>query len=204
SGPGANVLAVNGNANGRVFHISPGKTVTISGLTITNGAFNGPGGGIYNDHATLTVSNSTLVGNVAGVGAGIFNDGGLSGSATLTLNNSTFSGNSGSVAGTIVNDGAFSGSATLTIGDTVLKTGTFGANIFNNAGTVTSLGYNLSNDGGVTNVNGGTGDLNATGDQTNTDPQLGPLAYYGGPTATHILKAGSPAINKGKNLSGAT
>src|SRR5881275_2250201 len=51
SGPGAGNLAINGNANSRVFHIGSGQTVTISGLTITNGA----GGGIYNDHAALTL-----------------------------------------------------------------------------------------------------------------------------------------------------
>src|SRR5438552_6691595 len=52
SGPGAGNLAINGNANSRVFHIGSGQTVTISGLTITNGA----GGGIYNDHAALTLN----------------------------------------------------------------------------------------------------------------------------------------------------
>jgi hypothetical protein len=38
SGPGANVLAVDGNHASRVFHIASGKTVTNSGLTITNGS----------------------------------------------------------------------------------------------------------------------------------------------------------------------
>src|SRR6266404_7917043 len=37
SGPGADNLAVNGNATYRVFYIAPGNTVTISGLTIANG-----------------------------------------------------------------------------------------------------------------------------------------------------------------------
>ena len=51
SGPGADQLSVNGNAASRVFYIASGKTVTISGLTITNGnATGGNGGGIYNDH----------------------------------------------------------------------------------------------------------------------------------------------------------
>src|SRR5436305_535561 len=57
TGPGAASLAVDGNAASRVFHISAGKTATISGLTIRNslgsGAFDG---GIYNDHATLTLA----------------------------------------------------------------------------------------------------------------------------------------------------
>jgi len=37
SGPGANLLAVDGNANGHVFSINSGETVIISGLTIRNG-----------------------------------------------------------------------------------------------------------------------------------------------------------------------
>src|SRR5207248_557682 len=54
----------------------------------------------------------------------------------------------------------------------------------------TSHGYNLSSD------NGG-GFLNAIGDQINTDPLLGPLQNNGGPTFTHGLLTGSPAINAG-------
>ena len=43
----------------RVFHISAGKTVTISGLGIVNGsAFNNIGGGIYNEGGTLNVGNT--------------------------------------------------------------------------------------------------------------------------------------------------
>ncbi len=61
SGPGADVLDVDGNATYRVFHIAPNKAVTISDLTITNGNANTQpvpdGGGIYNDHATLTLNN---------------------------------------------------------------------------------------------------------------------------------------------------
>ena len=88
SGPGADQLSVNGNHTTRVFHIATGKTVTIAGLTITNGS--GHGGGIDNGQsATLTVTNCTVSGNTAGVnkGGGIFNGG------TLTVNNCTVSGN---------------------------------------------------------------------------------------------------------------
>ena len=71
-----------------------------------------------------------------------------------------------------------------------------------NSGTVSSRGYNLSSDGGVVNLGTGTGDLNATGDQISTDPMLGPLQNNGGPTFTHALLVGSPAIDTGKDLSG--
>ena len=62
--------------------------------------------------------------------------------------------------------------------------------ISNFGGTVTSLGYNLSSD------NGG-GHLTGPGDQINTDPLLGPLQDNGGPTLTHTLLPGSPAIDVG-------
>jgi len=57
SGPGTANLAVDGNTDGRVFHVAPGRAVTISALTIRNGNANGEsfpddsGGGVYNDHA---------------------------------------------------------------------------------------------------------------------------------------------------------
>ena len=71
-----------------------------------------------------------------------------------------------------------------------MNTGALGENIFNNGGTVTSHGYNLSNDDGG-------GYLTGPGDQINTDPLLGPLQDNGGPTFTHALLPGSPAIDAG-------
>ena len=65
SGPGAENLAVNGNSKSRVFHIGSAQTVTISGLTITNGDASDNGGGIDNDHAMLTLSNCVVAANAA-------------------------------------------------------------------------------------------------------------------------------------------
>jgi hypothetical protein len=76
------------------------------------------------------------------------------------------------------------------ISNTILNAGASGENIFNNSGTVTSHGYNLSSDDGG-------GYLTGPGDQINTDPLLGPLQDNGGPTLTHALLPGSPAINAG-------
>ena len=117
SGPGAATLAVDGNFTTRVFHIGPGKTVSISGLTVTNGsAGSQKGGGILNDHAILTMD-SCAVRNSGGFGrgGGIYNDG-SAGSGTLTILNSTVSRNSASYAGGgIYNDADNGGNATLTI-----------------------------------------------------------------------------------------
>ena len=55
---------------------------------------------------------------------------------------------------------------------------------------MTSLGYNLSSDDGG-------GNLTGPGDQIDTDPMIGPLQDNGGPTLTHALLPGSPAINTG-------
>ena len=168
-------------------------TLTINNSTLSGNSAGG-GGGIYNTadghgSTTLAINNSTLSGNSAiGYGGGIVNVG-VQASATLRINNSTLSGNSASGAGGIYNADN-NGGATLTIANSILKTGASGENIVSNFGTVISNGYNLSNDDGG-------GFLTATGDQINTDPLLGPLQDNGGPTFTHKLLTGSPAIDAG-------
>jgi hypothetical protein len=59
-------------------------------------------------------------------------------------------------------------------------------------GTLTSLGHNLDS--------GNTCGFNpAIGDLVNANALLGPLQLDGGPTPTHALLAGSPAIDAGDN-----
>jgi len=113
SGPGAENLTVNGNAKSRLFHINPGETVTISGLTMMNGHTTDLGGGILNDHAALILSNCAITGNSAAgsIGGGIHNDGDNIGHATLQINNSLITNNSGG----IYNDALQAGTATLVI-----------------------------------------------------------------------------------------
>ena len=175
---------------------SGSATLTIANsIVMSNSAV--LGGGIYNDgavsgNAALTVSNTTFsINNATNNGGGICNDG-ISGNARLTVTNCTFSGNRATTGGGIYSDGRNVGVATVRIGNTILHVGPAGggANLFNNSGTVTSLGYNLSSDNSSTY-------LNATGDQNSTDPLLGPIQDNGGPTLTYELLSGSPAINAG-------
>jgi CSLREA domain-containing protein len=124
SGPGAASLTITGVGLYQVFHISVGKSVTLSGLTITFGR-NSNGGGIYNegvlvlnqctisDHTateeggglynkgTATVNRSTFIDNHAtNYGGGIKNEGGA-----LSITNSTFTLNgANSRGGAIDND----------------------------------------------------------------------------------------------------
>jgi hypothetical protein len=149
------------------------------------------GGGIFNHGeegiATLTITNSTLSDNSAPGGGGIFNL-----HATLTITNSTLSDNSADpdYGGGGIDNGFAGGSPMLTISNTILNAGASGENIFSDSGTVTSYGYNLSSDDASVF-------LNQSGDQNNTDAMLGPLQDNGGPTFTHELLSGSPAIDAG-------
>jgi len=202
-------------------------TVAISDLTIRNGQGGFGGGILNGSGATLTITNSTISGNSAAFGGGIFNTGpltienstvtgntaseggGIYSNSSLTITNSTISSNTVNSDGggifnlgtaaitnsTLSNNSAGVGggiftSGTVEIGDTVFTAGVSGVNIANNGGTVISLGYNLSSDDGG-------GFLTGPGDQINTDPLLGPLQDNGGPTFTHELLPGSPAIDAG-------
>jgi hypothetical protein len=133
-GPGAGVLSVNGNATYRVFHIAPSTIVTLSELNIINGnAGNEPvpdGGGIYSDHATVTLGNCTITNNVTSRdGAGVHN----AGAATLTLNDCIITGNvTGNDGGGICNDGT-GGAAIMGINNSTVSSNsaTHGAGICN-------------------------------------------------------------------------
>ena len=93
NGLGAAQLSISGNNTSRIFEVLAGNSVTISGLTLTNGNATDFGGGIFN-RGTLTMNNNTLSGNSAGnVGGAIASDG------TLTISNTTFSGNSAGIDG---------------------------------------------------------------------------------------------------------
>lgn len=170
-----------------------GGSGTIINSTISN---NGAGGGKNNFpgqaggiDGTWTIINSTISGNSVfgsqlkgpGLGGGIYAYG------TVTISNSTFSGNYIIYFG---NGGNICNNGTLEIKNTILNRLNPWDNIFNNAGTITSAGYNVSDDDGG-------GYLNGPGDQINTDPLLGPLQNNGGPTSTHALLPGSSAINAG-------
>jgi CSLREA domain-containing protein len=95
-GPGADQLTVGRDTGGnyRIFGVTSGSVVSISGITITKG--NVPGGGILNN-GTLTITDSTISANSADQG-GVFSDTDLSGLKT-TITNSTISGNSATDAG---------------------------------------------------------------------------------------------------------
>jgi hypothetical protein len=210
SGPGSATLivvncAISGNSTDKSFGSGAGigndgnsgnaTLIILNSLISGNSQSAGDGGGIANaggfpGTGAVTIVNSTLSGNSASYyGGGIVSAPG-SGRATLVVSNCTFTG--GSVmyggGGIFVPLASGSGSSALSIGNTILKSSA--GNLLVYSGTVTSFGYNLCSDSGG-------GWLHATGDIINTDPKLGPLQDNGGPTFTHALLPGSPAIDAG-------
>ena len=192
-----------GGEGGGIYNTGP-LTITnstISGNTArasADGSFGGGEGGgilseIFADGTTTRIINSTISGNTAAgdgaIGGGVFNSRGATviEFSTITLNTAS--------------DGAGSGVASF--GDD--RTGTevlssiISANqatdvdfVEGTTNTFLSRGYNLIGDGNATAA------FNQTGDTTGvSDPNLGDLADNGGPTMTHALLTGSPAIDKG-------
>jgi len=168
TGPGSSSLkidATNNSGKERVFTIAVGRTVTISGLTVTGGrgggtsggSTTGNGGGIYNS-GTLSLSDVIVSGNSvrnSGIGGGgIFN----AGSSTLTLTNCTVSGNTAGGGGIPLSGNPITGggirnsvNASLTLTNTTFSNNTahVGGGIFN-TGILTVTGSTFSgNSAGV-------------------------------------------------------
>jgi predicted outer membrane repeat protein len=174
----------------------------FTGGGIVSGMANGMGCCGSGGAANLEIANSTLSGNSTFFRGGVIYSGGVQSSygpttvtAAVHIVNCTLSDNTDLLGNAgIYNDGGF-GPSTVTLGSTILKAGASTRTLTNSSGLVASLGYNLcSDDGG--------GFLAAPADQINTEPMLGPLQDNGGPTLTHALLPGSPAIDQGKNFSG--
>jgi fibronectin-binding autotransporter adhesin len=189
---------------------------TLSGNFATGGTGtpnipNGPGGtglggAIYNV-GKFTGTNNTIFGNLAiggdgglentnrwgpsgvGYGGGIYND---TTNGTVILTHQTLSDNSvehGSSLAPItmgIGGGIYSTNGTVTLRNTIVANSPSGTNCW---GSIIDGGGNISSDASLS--------FTAPGSHTNTNPVLGPLGNYGGPTQTMPILAGSPALDAG-------
>jgi hypothetical protein len=181
---------------------------------------------------SLTVTNSTLSGNIAqggsttgsasggsGYGGAIFN---LDGSLNLTFctvaDNTVAAGTAntlGNAAGGAVYNLAFGNNintgatqtATATLTDSILSNSVGGVDLVNNAVIGANLGANIN--AATMTLNGPNLVQTISGNTSGTlpltaNPQLGPLANYGGMTPTFAVPASSPAYQVGTPISGIT
>ena len=194
------VTVRNGNASDANF--GAGIDVGSGGsLNLTNSAVidnvnqTQPGGGIGIEPGALavTISNSTISGNVTqavgvnGNGSGVetFNAG------VLTIFQSTISNNAAMGAGAVGGGLRVAGTSTVVVQNSIISgnTDSTGPNDVSNGNTVTATTSIIRTSSG--NAIGGT--------FSTADPLLGVLQNNGGRSETHALLAGSPAIDAGNN-----
>jgi hypothetical protein len=155
------------------------ENVTMAG----NGAA-AAGGAIYNSGASsIFITNSTITANTAAAGGAIYNY------ETLDIRNSTIVQNSTTTGAAIDHEFGID----LSIYNTIL-TGNSTADLYaiNAAPTVVHNSM-------IDVVIGSLGTPVATLTGPGLTPMLGPLGNNGGPTDTHALLPGSPALNSGES-----
>ncbi len=184
-----------------------GGTTTIQTTSFTGNHALDFGGGVRNS-GVLTMNNDTISGNIAD-----HNGGAMENSGTLALTNNTLSGNH---AGTANGGGLYWVSGTITLLNNTLKDNTAGAqggNIYAGgsdnthihikntilaSGSPNNCDAHIFSDGNNLESANSCG-LSAAGDLINLNAKLGALLNNGGPTRTHALLGGSPAIDAGTN-----
>lgn len=204
SGNSADIQPSGGGTSGGGISVgySGSNNVTINRSTLNNNTANS-GGALFLGSGSVTLNNSTVSGNVAqtGGGGGLHANGG-----TLTLNNTTVTGNSTSNAGGgILNNGTLNLNRSIISGNTGNTGWDSGYEVTAWGGVATS-NYNVFGRSGITNArafNGFTpGGTNFNATDGGTPTAIGSilntsLAGNGGPTQTHALVAGSPAVDRG-------
>ncbi|GAB4278231.1 MAG: Ig-like domain-containing protein [Candidatus Promineifilaceae bacterium] len=195
------VIVANNMASSLGGGILNGGILTITNSTIRNNTSTSHGGGIFNTGGQLWLDRVAIINNNAnGNTGGIHNQSG----GTADLTNVTISGNDGygmlsTAPGSVVtatnstianNKWGVINYATVILKNSILAANT-GNSGFNCSGAITSLGYNIDDDGSCS--------FSGTGDLSSQDPQLLPLGDYGGDTQTHALPLTSPAVDAGTN-----
>jgi len=204
---GNSIEATNDGQDARGGGVYVRGIASISGSTIDGNSADGDGGGLFkaiysvygepggtNPQTKLTIVDSTISGNTAGAG------GGIGSSRPLYLDNSTIANNTaGDGGGGILFRlaGIEDSSGTLQMRSTIVAT--------NTAGATAAFAPDLDADEAIA-VTGANDLVMAAGpgvalpaDTIADDPLLLPLALNGGPTRTHALGAGSPAIDAGND-----
>lgn len=187
-------MAVSGQDARRALVVNTGVTATVTGLTLRDGyGFDMAGGVLNNGHLTLdhvvVADNTVTTGAIEfWKGGGVFHTDGA-----MTISSSTVTGNTapgGTAGGLFLGSfGAPNGSASLQGSIVSGNSGDECIVFYGGPFAMESLGANVLGDA--------TCGAAASTDVVVDDALLGPLADNGGPTLTHALLPGSPALDAG-------
>lgn len=200
-----NVSSNNASGAGGGINLFPSSRLTITDSTVSGNYAGQQGGGINVQGSTGFVQNCTISGNIAdgpGAGGGVVNLGYPGEASRLVLDHCTITRNTGLAYNGGLTTYGYPGSRIISsqLKSTIIANN-FGPN-FTTGGTLTTLstdGNNLDTDGTSLFPNGFNGDI--IGSSSNIiNALLGPLQNNGGPTPTHALLAGSPALDAGTCL----
>jgi hypothetical protein len=192
-GPGGD----GGAAEGGGLFIAANAHVTVTSSTVSTNTVTGgngdqfdglggvdQGGGIWvdggDDDTRLDLFNSTVAGNTALNSSGLTGQPGMGGGVFNTDTGGDPADNTVTAISTLIGDNSASQGADF-VGDVNANFSLFEST------SLTSIN--------VVPVGGVSADENVKG----KDPKLGPLQNNGGPTQTHALLSGSPAIDRGNN-----
>ncbi|MBW4438172.1 MAG: hypothetical protein KME04_13615 [Pleurocapsa minor GSE-CHR-MK-17-07R] len=178
-GPGAGSLTISGGGGTRVF-INNGYTVSMDGLTISNGSA-GDGAGVYNAGG-MTLTDMVFSGNAVSLtGGAIYNSG------SLTVSNSTFSGNSAGVDGSAIHSNT---NATILIATSTFTGNTGQAVSLLNGGTISSSSF-ISNTGRAVGISGAPAVtlLGVTFQGNSASPWDGGAVYIGAGSTANVTNS---------------
>jgi CSLREA domain-containing protein len=180
-------------------------SATLSNTQVAGNLAIGRGGNIANQ-STLSADHSEISHGDAARGAGVWNAG------ALQLRTSTLSGNIATAEGGAIASEAGAGDVTLVgltiAGNSAASGGAlFAGGALTISASIIAVAPSSDSCAGPGPIVSGGANLETTaacglsqaGDLGNVDPRLGPLADNGGPTRTHALLPGSPAIDHGSN-----
>ena len=198
--------------------VSARGNVTLTGSTVSGNSTAGIGarGGGLRALGNITLTSSTVSGNSTALD--FANGGGVFARGNVTLTGSTVSGNS--TAGSDAEGGGVYAYGNVTLSQSTVTNnratdaGSTGGGIWNENGAILIDGSIVAGNtagGGMNDIDPGSGSFTVnfsllgtgispgagSGNLFDDNPMLGVLANNGGPTQTHQLLSGSPAIDAG-------
>ena len=195
-------------ANGGAIYLDSNdiSTLKLNRSTISNNSAYGNGGALYvkSSNLELDISSSTISGNSAKTGAGIFMTDGLKSDSNSTIAHSTIVNNSAADSSYTIGAIKGDGDPHLTITHTIISNnfGSTGQLCVSESSTAYTLDHVLIDNGDVDVAMGCTDNTDNGGNQIGTSDNpiavmLEDLADNGGATLTHYPQLASPAVDAG-------